>query len=174
MKKIKEDEITTLESYCNSLSDNRKLELNIQLIKIALPVWNNYTEKHKLTYRDSVTRSKHNVDKNLLAEVIKVADEISNKPDEPINAGVEKRIKSLCNNFIDPIVALQDDDWKLPEPAEKIFYSAYNLLNAITSVNIERANYYFISINQVIEIIDSEKILNEEEIKSIMKNYIAE
>lgn len=78
----------------------------------------------------------------------------------------------MYKDFSDPVTALQDDDWELPCAVEKIFYSAYNLLNAIIfgDENTNGESSYYISANMAIDVIDSEKFITEEEIKSILKN----
>jgi len=135
------------------------MELSVMLLKITLPVWKNFSEKGKLTYRDSVVWQKHNVDRDIISKVIGEAE----KP--------EGKFNKLYDEFTDPIIAIQDDDWKPPASAEKIFYSTYNLLNAILTEDGDSAKYYCTSINQSLDVIDSEKLLSEEEIKDILKEF---
>jgi hypothetical protein len=149
----------SLEEYCSTLSDKKKMELSVMLLKITLPVWDNFSEKGKLTYRDSMVWQKHTVDKDIISKVIGEAE----KP--------EGKFEKLYNEFTDPITAIQDDDWKPPASAGKIFYSAYNLLNAILTEDGDSSKYYYTSINQSIDVIDSEKLLSEEEIKEILKEF---
>ena len=162
----------SLEKFCSSLSRIQKQELSIMLIKIALPVWDKYVKKNKLTYRDSIVWLKHSVDKNLLQNVIEEAENILKNPDSKLKIDNIERLKNLHKEFSDPITAIQDKDWKLPVAAEKIFYSAYIFLNAIlfNDENQLGESYYYVSINQSIDVIDSEKLLTEEEIKSILEN----
>jgi hypothetical protein len=162
----------TLQEYCNSLSEKQKLALSIMLIKIALPVWEKYSKKNKLTYRDSIVLLKHSVNKNLLHDVISEAEDILNNLDSSKTVEGKERIKTLYKDFSDPVTALQDDDWELPRDVEKIFYSAYNLLNAIIfgDENTNGESSYYISANMAIDVIGSEKFITEEEIKSILKN----
>jgi hypothetical protein len=161
-----------LEEFVKSLSEAQRIGLATRFIKIALPVWNKYAEKNKLTYRDSIVWIKHNVDKNLLQITI---DEIGKhlESSEPILKIKSNEILTInYQNFIDPITAIQDDDWKLPAAVEKIFFSVYNLLNAILNTDDNSVNYYYTSINQAIDVIDSEKLLSEEEIKLILSELI--
>jgi hypothetical protein len=163
----------SLREYCNLLPEKRKKELAIKLIKTALPVWEKFCEKGKLTYRDSTVWMKHNVDKNLLQDAIKEAENIPENFDELKTNGFGGRIKNLYDDFTDPITAIHDEDWKLPESAEKIFFSVYNLLTAIIfkDENDTGESNYYISINQAIDVIDSEKLLSEEEIKLILEEF---
>jgi hypothetical protein len=163
----------SLQEYCNLLSEKRKIELSIKLIKIAFPVWEKFCDKGKLSYRDSTAWMKHNVDGNLLKDVIKEFDNISDNLDVLKTTGFNDRIMNLYNKFSDPIIAIQDEDWKLPKPTEKLFYSVYNLLTAIIlkDENESGESNYYISINQAIDVIDSEKLISAEEIKLILEEF---
>jgi hypothetical protein len=160
-----------LEEFVKSLSEAQRISLAMRFIKLALPVWNKYVEKNKLIYRDSIVWMKHYVDKYLLKSTI---DEIGKhlESSEPILKIKRNEILTKnYQNFIDPITAIQDDDWKLPAAVEKIFFSVYNLLNAIINTNDNSVKYYYTSINQAIDVIDSEKLLSEKEIKLIIEQY---
>jgi len=121
-----------------------------------MPVWERYSEKIKFTYRDSVVWEKHTVDKGIISKVIRDVESQS------VNQ------EKLYNEFTDPVVALQDEDWRLPESAEKIFYSAYNLICALVEKD-KSSEYFYLSINQAIDVIDAEKVLSEDEIKEILE-----
>jgi hypothetical protein len=160
----------TLAEYCDSLDGKQKLKLAVLFIKAAMPVWEKFSETGKLTYRDSTVWMKHHVDKYLLQNVIKEVEIISENSDKSETADPSEKIINLYNDFSDPVTAIQDDDWKLPGPAEKIFFSVYNLLSAIVlkDESKEGESSYYVSINQAIDVIDSEKLLSEEEIKLIL------
>jgi len=76
----------------------------------------------------------------------------------------------LRERFDDPIVALQDRDWKLPDEVQKTFYSVFNLLEACLG-NLESSFgelTIYISINQAVDALDISKIVTPEEIKDML------
>ena len=107
----------SLQKYIESLSKEKQFSLAIKLAKFALPIWDKFADKNELSYRDSIAGIKHTVDKNLLNDTIVSAENYlrSNKLD--FNEGET----DLYKKFIDPIVALQDDDWDLPDEVLKTF-----------------------------------------------------
>jgi hypothetical protein len=78
----------------------------------AVIVWERHASELKLKYRDSVVGMKHEIDARLPRRTLE---------------GKESR-DDLRNEWLEPITALQDDDWELPEPARDAFYAAYNAL----------------------------------------------
>ncbi len=60
----------------------------------------------------------------------------------------EKRLKELHDEFIEPVVALQDFDIGFPQKSERAFYSIYNFLEALIKKEDE---LFAISINQAHE-----------------------
>jgi hypothetical protein len=157
-----------LEEFVKSLSETQRISLAMRFIKLALPVWNKYAEKNKLTYKDSIVWIKHNVDKNLHQSTIDIIEKHLESSEPILKIKSNEILTKNYQDFIDPITAIQDDDWKLPAAVEKIFFSVYNLLNAIFNTDDNSVNYYYTSINQAIDVIDSEKLLSEEEIKLIL------
>lgn len=147
-----------LEEYCNSLPKTQQLELALHVTKTALPAWEDYTDNHPLSYRDSVVNLQHDVPKRLLTDTV---EELEKSP-----ANMEK-LRQLHALFQDPIIALQDGDWKLPNALEKIFYAVYNLSEAA----LTNAPTISLAINQAIEALETEKILSEVQIRDIIQEY---
>ena len=61
----------TLQNFCDSLPEDKKIQLAIRLAKLTMPIWNNYADKHKLSYRDSIVGLKHTIERNMLEETLK-------------------------------------------------------------------------------------------------------
>ncbi len=72
-------------------------------------------------YIDSVVGMEHSVDRGLPRRVVEAIESARGVPPPAV---VEPLFTEIC----EPVVALQDDDWALPEDAELTLYAAYNLL----------------------------------------------
>jgi hypothetical protein len=163
----------TLQEFCDTLSKKKQIQLAILLIEKVLPLWNKYAEENSLAYRDSVAGMDHNVPKELIHNTI---SEIKNHITSIALIRFLKsktKLMKLRSYFDDPIIALQDLDWEVPQPIEKTFYSAYNLLEAFLGKQYASSNEktIYISINQAIDALQSEKILTEIEIKEILSEF---
>lgn len=78
----------------------------------------------------------------------------------------------MIDEYIEPKTALQDNDWKLPEPVELTFYAAYNLLEQINGEKSTPDNdLVYISINQSIDAILQSKIMNIEEVNEMLSGF---
>ena len=157
-----------LEEYCGTLTEEQKLVLSVRLIKTAMPAWERFAGKNKLTYRDSVVLLKHEVDKNLLQNVIEEIESVLQEQNPLKKLRTGKYLLKLYEDFCEPVTAVQDDDWKMTHAAEKIFYSVYNLLSAVIEGN---GPAYYVAINQAIDAIETDNIIPEEEIRFILKDF---
>jgi hypothetical protein len=160
----------TLEQHIESLSKDRQFEIAICLIRLALPIWDKYADNYELTYRDSVVGLNHSVDKNLLKNTVDAVEKYNstNKIYKAIVKHLE--LSSLSKKFSDPILALQDLDWELPNEVEKTFYSVHNLLDAALGKEKTAFNEttIYVAINQAIDALDTSKSLTEEETRKIL------
>lgn len=76
----------------------------------------------------------------------------------------------MSRQFRDPIVALQDLDWELPNEVERTFYAVHNLLDSLLGKEktvVNEATIY-VTINQAIEALESSNLLTEKEIREIL------
>jgi hypothetical protein len=163
----------TLEEYCNSISEASRLELAIELCEKALPIWNEFAQdKKRLEYQDSVVGLYHKVRPELLNDSInfcknpytgKFLGFFTSKPS----------LKSLLNEFSEPVVAMQDFDWELPHKVESTFYAVYNLLKGLKEKTTFDRNNHYISISQAVEALQEGEVLDENEIRKIIykENY---
>jgi hypothetical protein len=163
----------TLKDHCNALSQARQFALAIRLCKLGLPIWERYAEKHALRYTDSVVALRHKVDKNLLADTLSdIETYISNcRPDA--NCIDNSLLSKRREQFSDPVVALQDDDWKLPYSVERIFYAVYNLLEAAYGSEPDESGEptVYLSINQAIDGLETGSVLSITEIKNLLVEF---
>lgn len=160
----------TLEEYIDNLSIDKQFDIAIRLTKLALPIWDKYAEKNELTYRDTVAGLQHSVDRAILKNTIYAVEKYIST--NFINKVIIKNIDllSLSSQFSDPIIALQDLDWELPDEIEKTFYAVHNLLDSALGKEKTAFNEttIYVTINQVIVALDSSKTITQEEIRKIL------
>jgi hypothetical protein len=158
----------TLEEYCNSLSEAGRLELAIELSAKALPLWNEFARaKSMLEYQDSVVGLCHKVRPELLHNSIQFCK--NQKPKKLLGLLTCKpSLKSLLDEFSDPIVAIQDVVWELPFPVESVFYAVYNLLRGLKEKILYNRNSYYVSISQAIEALQVGELLDDNAIRRII------
>lgn len=160
----------TLEEYIDNLSIDKQFDIAIRLTKLALPIWDKYAEKNELTYRDTVVGLQHSVDRAILKNTIYAVEKYIST--NFINKAIIKNIDllSLSSQFSDPIIALQDLDWELPDEIEKTFYAVHNLLDSALGKEKTAFNEttIYVTINQVIVALDSSKTITQEEIRKIL------
>jgi hypothetical protein len=160
----------TLQEYIDSVTEKRQFEIAINIIKPALPIWDKFAESNSLTYIDSVIAIKHTVDKNILKDAIADIESYFFSSGFFGIATEKKPLLKRIEQFSDPIVSLQDSDWELPYEVEQIFYSVYNLLQAVNGKKqtVFDESIYYISINQAIDALETSKTLSFEEIQDLL------
>lgn len=160
----------TLEEHIENLPKDKQFDIAIRLTKLSLPIWNKYADKNELTYRDKVVGLHHSVDRALLKNTIDAVEKYIST--NMISKVVIKNtdLLSLSRQFSDPIVALQDIDWELPNEVEKTFYAVHNLLDAALGKEMTAFNEstIYVTINQAIDALDSSKTMTEEEIRKVL------
>ena len=160
----------TLEEHIENLQKDMQFDIAIRLTKLSLPIWDKYADKNELTYRDTVVGLHHSVDRALLKNTIDAVEKYIST--NMINKVIIKNtdLLSLSRQFSDPIVALQDIDWELPNEVEKTFYAVHNLLDAALGKEMTAFNEstIYVTINQAIDALNNSKTLTEEEIRKVL------
>ena len=160
----------TLEEYIENLQKDMQFDIAIRLTKFSLPIWDKYADKNELTYRDTVVGLHHSVDRALLKNTIDAVEKYIST--NMINKVIIKNtdLLSLSRQFSDPIVALQDIDWELPNEVEKTFYAVHNLLDAALGKEMTAFNEstIYVTINQAIDALNNSNTLTEEEIRKVL------
>lgn len=159
-----------LQDYIGTLSEQEQCELAIKLIETAMPLWEEYAIKHPLSYVDSATGTSHEVEKDLLAKAILMVEKSKGHPKWQKLIDPNDSILSLRRRFDDPILALQDEDWVLPYPVQRIFYSVFNLLE--WSIGDTQGSFgesvIYVAINQALDAIDKSGIATNSELRNII------
>jgi hypothetical protein len=159
-----------LKEYTESLTENNRIHLAIKLIERLLPVWNEFSNNRKnLEYVDTVVGMAHSVDKEIIQLTVNLAKKW-------INGDADNFEKTKLNEwYSDPIVALQDLDWEIPENIQLIFYSAYNLLgkfNGETKTIFGDEQLYLV-INQAVDAILKSNLMTDRDINELLNKHKA-
>jgi hypothetical protein len=97
-----------------SLAPDQQRLVVIPLLEKALEVWEQYySPGTRPTYQESITGSIQELDTDLPREAW-----------EAIIAGTDTN--GIAMRYLEPIVALRDEDMQVPEPAEFAYYAIYN------------------------------------------------
>jgi hypothetical protein len=157
-----------LNEYIEILPEKKAINLSIKLLEILLPEWEKFAKKpQNLSYFDTVVGLQHKVDKKIIHKTILISKNWLK------NSNSKLEIEKLLENYVEPIVALQDEDWIIPQNIKLIFYSAYNLmckLNGETET-IFGENQTYLTVNQAIDAILKSKILSENQIFEILEKH---
>ena len=160
----------TLKEHIDNLPKDKQFDIAIRLTKLALPIWDKYAEKNELTYRDTVVGLQHSVDRAILKNTIDAVEKYIST--NIINKAIIKNtdLLSLSSQFSDPIVALQDLDWALPDEIEKTFYAVHTLLDSVLGKEktVFNETTIYVTINQAIDALVSSKTITQEEIRKIL------
>ena len=160
----------TLQEYVDSLPKGKQFALALRLTKLALPIWAKYSEENTLTYRDTVVGLTHRVDKELLQNTIEAVETyLSLSKWEKFRDGRRALLK-LRVQFDDPVVALQDADWELPDEVLKAFYAVCNLIDAV--IGEDQTTFgdttIYVSINQAADALENSKALKFDQIHELI------
>ena len=155
----------SLQGYIENLPKKKRIVLAIKFAKLGIPIWERYAKDNDLTYRDTVVGLTHSVEVSLLQRSISSVEKYlgSNEMKRFFNG--KRNIIKLRREFDEPIVALQDFDWTLPDEIQLVFYAVYNLLDAFLLNNKSSA---YTSINQSIEVLEKSQILSVDDIRKIL------
>jgi hypothetical protein len=160
----------TLEEHIDNLPKDKQFDIAIRLTRLALPIWNKYAKKNELTYHDTVVGLQHSVNRTLLKNTIDAVEKYIST--NIIGKAIMKNtaLISLSRQFSDPIVALQDLDWELPNEIKRTFYSVHNLLDSALGKEktVFNETTIYVTINQAIDALSSSKLMTEEEIREIL------
>ncbi|HEV7424358.1 MAG TPA: hypothetical protein VGO21_04175, partial [Candidatus Paceibacterota bacterium] len=76
----------------------------------------------------------------------------------------------IRRQFDDPIVALQDTDWQLPDEVQKTFYAVYNLIDTllVKEKTVFDESTIYVSINQAADALETSKTLTFYDINQIL------
>ena len=163
------EELPQEEVWWALLDTTVQLELAVALALKALPVWQKYSETNELVYKNSPIGASIKIRTSLLQTAVDEVVKASSARFPESN----KDIINSYNEFVGPLVALQDGNWAVTYPVKKIFLSVYNILKGITEqedISVMK-NLFALSINQSLDCLDMCKLYSREEIKYFLQSY---
>lgn len=145
----------------------QQFQLALLLTEKALPVWKRYTYSPEFLHYATFADSQSKIESNLLQKSIEEIKLISNTK---LADSENKNIKELYNDFVNPVIALQDGIWITPYPVKKIFLSVYYLLKSIVEKNNsgDEENFLSIAISCAIECLELSKLYSSDEVTSFL------
>ena len=158
----------TFEKIIENLPEKRQIGLAITFLEIGLPIWTKFAKNNRLEYTDTVVGMHHKIDYRIVEKTIELAEKIIDKK----HTFKKHKFSILQEEYLEPITALQDLDWEIPEEPKSILYSAYNLLEKLAGKEKTVFNELtiYVSINQSIDAIQRKNIISTDKIKTILKN----
>lgn len=115
---------TLADTFLN-LAPDRKKAVHLDLCSQALRVWEDYYDRNgTLEYVETVAGTKQVVDRGLPAAAIRAVETGSDA-------------ENVAYRYQEPIAAMQDDDFNLPDDIELAYYSIYNLFRRYVSSRID-------------------------------------
>lgn len=156
------------------LDKKKQIELAINLIQIGLPIWTEYTSNNSIEYIDSVAGMHHKINTNLIPQLIDYVKEKLRSKSLFFKIYYKIRLKRLFHQFLEPKVALIDEDFELPRNMTLFFLSAYYLIEFIVEENQMSffGNNIFDSVEYAIQAIQESNIMNGSEIENIVNEYL--
>ena len=158
------------EIWWNLLDTTDQLDLALSLTQKALPIWEKYTQANQTVYRNSSSGPFIKINKQLLQTSIEeiMASSLIHFPNKD-----NKKIKKCYDDFIGPLIAMQDGNWPATYPVKKVFLSVYNILKGILEQDNIPAlkSLLAVSINQSLDCLDISKLYSREEIESFLEGY---
>ncbi len=162
----------TLKDLIGGLPEDRQLTLAVHFCRLGLPIWEAFALDVKARdYYDGVVGMHHVISETLLARALATAQAALNQTDYSSTVAGIEAIRSIAHEFVEPIVALQDDDWELPDAVKLIFYAHSNLVEHLSGKRVfsggETALY--VSVNQAIDALETSGRLTMEQIRAELK-----
>ena len=159
--------LTKSNAAWDNLNNLSKLQFAILLIEKSLPVWEKFTGDQDVIYRDVATITPGRIDNKLLQ--LSVA-EMHHSSLHDFPAFDNKKINHYFNEFVGPVIALQDGKWLPPYPVKKIFLAAYFTLKSILEqTNLSSLEFLLsTAITEALDCIAMSKLYNSEELLEIL------
>lgn len=175
-----------LDEFLSKLSDEAQLQIAIRLIRLALPIWNDYFVRHPddleklnglIGTGNKIQGAVNRIDANLPARYLAKIEESymgakrdSDKP-LPVMKG-DILLIPLFATIMQPITNAKWDD-TLPYAVRLVYTSVWNVLTwtLFRRLNDAQETHICVAINQAADALMTEKIRSVEEINAILTEY---
>ncbi|MFX0101232.1 MAG: hypothetical protein ACFFCS_16785 [Candidatus Hodarchaeota archaeon] len=167
-----------LEDFCNSLPDNAQVAIGIRLIKLILPVWEDYMVKHPeqlkranelIKKENYVQGGAHKIEIDLPRLAL---EEVETSLGSGASLGENKRLKSYMATFMEPLTNSSWEDM-LPDSIQLVFTSVWNVITFLIFRRVTESNetHIYVAINQACDVILREKLLSKVELEEILLEF---
>lgn len=162
----------TLSDLMQGLPADRQLTIATHFCRLGLPIWDEFASNADArAYHDGVVGMHHVISETLLARALAVAQAALHHSSDMSNPASTDAIGILLHEFIEPIVALQDDDWELPDAVKLIFYAHSNLIEHLSGnkVFLGGESALYVAVNQAIDALETSGRMTMEQIRSELR-----
>jgi|GEM_PF-5035067 len=158
------------QDWWNGLPLSETQQLALALAKKTMPIWQSYTQETIISYKDSTNGAHKNIDPRFLQSSLAI---LTVHASDVSTLDVDPEIRNCYNEFVEPIVALQDGLWTPPFPVKKIFFSMYYILKSMVERTDEASQreYLSISIAHAFDSLDMTRLYNSKEINAFIDSY---
>lgn len=178
----------TLESFCGGLSDAAQLKLALRLCRLALPLWDGYfagdaDATQKLNALLQGGRKVEGAAKSLNPSFVghalsRMESNFQDAADEAFPAAALKNHPQLRSLFATGMQPLTNPGWDdaLPGPVRLVFTAVWNILAWLTfkRQNENGETHIYVAVNQAADALMSGKILTDEGVRAILREYEGE
>jgi len=158
----------SLMDFVNGLDEEHQYALALALVEKALPLWEDYSSKNSMEYFDSVVGMHHVINKDMVPRTLElVKKELANR-----NSQLND-LRLLKKEFVEPLVALQDSDWELPNAVQRTFYAASNLVEKVLGESTTPFDepLIYVVINQAFDALISANVFTVDQANGFLRDF---
>lgn len=161
----------SLETRVERMGDVKSIGTALRLLRMALPIWNEFAGGRTVRYRDSVVGMEHTISVDFLERSVEAMEHHQTNP-WIFRLFQRSRLLRSMSTFDDAVVSLQDLDMEWPEPVSLTFYATHNLMHHIIigSPTASGHSHVYVSINQSIDALERSGLANTNDIRSFLGN----
>ncbi len=148
----------TLQELMQGLPTERQLAMAVHFVQLGLPIWTEFAvDPAARSYCDGVVGMHHVISETLPARALALAQCVLHNPDHMSTADRLAECAAIKHEFIEPIVALQDGDWELPDAVKLIFYAHSNMVEHLSgySIFLGGESALYVTVNQAIDALET-------------------
>ncbi len=161
----------SLDRYINSLRKPDQFQVAIKLIRLAMPIWEEYViaedqkEAEYIFYYGSAVGNKYHVHQQLLQRTVDEVEKYVYANFDPAAYGARK-FENLKEEWWSAIRGLEwEEDWYVKEEVKLLIFAVHNLLEAAMGKNQTtfKESFIYVTVNQSIDSLTCSKRMTLEE-----------
>ena len=115
----------------------------------------------------------HEISATLPRRALELGRAVLASPDYCQSEAGNGTLQALLHEFIEPIVALQDGDWELPDAVKLIFYAHSNLIEHLSGhvLFLDGETALYVTVNQAIDAIETSGRMTMPQLREELKPF---